>query len=284
MVCVRVWRGGERSQTQSGYLLPPEWTWCTKHWAGEWTERSYWSPRPWWRMSPSAWPRRPGERTNKETEMMPFHRDDMRGSAPLKKTKKKTRTLCPCDTRRLTCTNKRWVGMLHVMKLWSGWQKMFSSLAAICAQRGKKDELPTAQRSPTQTPPAHNEDDTAHLGILPEEPILVATLHRQQRIFVLLLQLDDLLLQGSVYTLHTPGVWRRFCLFWLLFSSFSSSVFPRLGKLREAEALQAQGKQQKPPQSFQTERDCLLNKIRFYLKELPLYVKIALFLTYRLNA
>lgn len=42
-------------------------------------------------------------------------------------------TLCPWDTNRLTWTNRRCVGMLHVMKLWSRWQVMFSSFAAICS-------------------------------------------------------------------------------------------------------------------------------------------------------
>lgn len=52
-------------------------------------------------------------------------------------------TLCPCDTSRLTWTNKRCVGMLHVMKLWSRWQNIFSSFAAICPDTQKHKTIVT---------------------------------------------------------------------------------------------------------------------------------------------
>lgn len=44
-------------------------------------------------------------------------------------------TLWPWDTKRLTWTNKRCVGILQVMKLWSRWQMIFSSFAAICSHK-----------------------------------------------------------------------------------------------------------------------------------------------------
>lgn len=42
---------------------------------------------------------------------------------------------------------------------------------------------------------------SSHLCIFSKEPVLVTTLHSQQRILMLLFQLDDLLFQGSVHAL-----------------------------------------------------------------------------------
>lgn len=78
---------------------------------------------------------------------------------------------------------------------------------------------------------------SSHLRIVSKEPVLVTTLHSQQHILMLLFQLDDLLLQGSVRDLWVSGGGARLRRRSLLCTPSSSSS-SWLGKLREAEPLQ----------------------------------------------
>lgn len=174
-------------------------------------------------------------------------------------------TLWPWDTKRLTWTNKRCVGMLQVMKLWSRWHMIFSSFAAICShtQIIFKQQWHTIMIQNeiftiwSKTHHIHFKTHTwlsvwnisdifwtdamyfftesltqmlfsSHLSVLSKEPVLVTTLHSQQGVFMLLFQLDHLLFQRSVYALYTSGGGTRVWRRTQLCTPSSSSWFSKL--------------------------------------------------------
>lgn len=82
----------------------------------------------------------------------------------------------------------------------------------------------------------HQHTQFSYLCIFSKEPVLVATLHSQQGVRMLLLQLDDLLLQGSVDALRAPGGDARAGRRTQVCKSSPSSSW--LCKLSQAESLQ----------------------------------------------